>query len=58
MDSPTERVAREESAKEDRLKGQKAQFSTYLMTHNIKVSVLTFSLGMDLGFRNPDPAFL
>lgn len=47
---PSERVAREEKAKHDRLEGQKASFSTFLMTHNTKVSILTASLGMTWGF--------
>jgi uncharacterized membrane protein SpoIIM required for sporulation len=47
--TPRERVAREETAKHDRLAGEKATFSTYLMTHNTKVSVLTTALGMTWG---------
>lgn len=46
---PSERVAREEKATRDRLEGQKASFSTFLMTHNTKVSILTASLGMTWG---------
>lgn len=46
---PSERVAREEKAKHDRLAGEKATFSTSLMTHNTKVSVLTMALGMTWG---------
>jgi uncharacterized membrane protein SpoIIM required for sporulation len=46
---PSERVAREESAKHDRLEGNKASFSTFLMTHNTKVSILTMALGMTWG---------
>jgi uncharacterized membrane protein SpoIIM required for sporulation len=43
---PRERVAREEKAKTDRLKGGKAEFSAFLMTHNTQVSLLTMALGM------------
>jgi uncharacterized membrane protein SpoIIM required for sporulation len=50
---PAERVAQEEkraeNAENDRLRGQKATFSTYLMTHNTKVSIFTFALGMTGG---------
>src|ERR1041385_6450000 len=46
---PSERVKREESQKEDRLSGQKSSFSTYLMTHNTRVSILTLALGMTWG---------
>jgi uncharacterized membrane protein SpoIIM required for sporulation len=47
--TPSQRVAREEHAKHDRLVGEKATFSTYLMTHNTKVSILTMALGMTWG---------
>jgi uncharacterized membrane protein SpoIIM required for sporulation len=33
----------------DRLKGHKASFSSYLMTHNTKVSVFAMALGMTWG---------
>ena len=46
---PSERVAKEESADQDRLKGSKAAFSSYLMTHNTKVSIFTLALGMTWG---------
>jgi uncharacterized membrane protein SpoIIM required for sporulation len=46
---PSERVAQEEKAKHDRFAGEKATFSTYLMTHNTKVSILTMALGMTWG---------
>jgi uncharacterized membrane protein SpoIIM required for sporulation len=46
---PSERVAREETAKHDRLAGAKATFSTHLMTHNTQVSILTMALGMTWG---------
>lgn len=46
---PSERVAQEEKAKHDRFSGEKATFSTYLMTHNTKVSIFTMALGMTWG---------
>ena len=46
---PAERVAEEESATQDRLAGQKTSFSTFLMTHNIRVSIFTLALGMTWG---------
>ena len=46
---PSERVAREEGAESDRLEGAKTSFSSYLMTHNTKVSILTLALGMTYG---------
>jgi uncharacterized membrane protein SpoIIM required for sporulation len=46
---PSERVAMEEKAKEDRLQGQKTGFSAMLMTHNTRVSILTLALGMTWG---------
>jgi uncharacterized membrane protein SpoIIM required for sporulation len=49
MESPGERVAAEESAKTDRLQGQKASFSATLMTHNIRASIFTLACGMTWG---------
>ena len=49
MVSPADRVAEEEHAKVDRMKGHKASFSAELMTHNINVTVLTVALGMTWG---------
>jgi uncharacterized membrane protein SpoIIM required for sporulation len=46
---PAERVAREERAKHDRLAGEKATFSTFLMTHNTQVSIFTMALGVTWG---------
>jgi uncharacterized membrane protein SpoIIM required for sporulation len=46
---PRERVAREEHAHEDRLKGAKTMFSSFLMTHNTKVSIITMALGVTWG---------
>jgi uncharacterized membrane protein SpoIIM required for sporulation len=47
---PSERVKQEEQTTEDRLAGHKASFSSQLMTHNIRVAILTFGLGMTWGF--------
>jgi len=47
--SPSERVAAEENAGADRMKGAKTGFSSYLMTHNIRVSVFAMALGMTWG---------
>jgi uncharacterized membrane protein SpoIIM required for sporulation len=49
MGSPQERVAKEESAKGDRLKGARATFSAELMTHNIQVSILALAGGITWG---------
>jgi uncharacterized membrane protein SpoIIM required for sporulation len=43
---PSERVAKEESATEDRLEGVKATFSASLMANNIRVSIMALALGM------------
>jgi uncharacterized membrane protein SpoIIM required for sporulation len=47
--SPAERVTREEKATHDRLAGVKGTFSSELMTHNTKVSILTLALGATWG---------
>jgi len=47
--SPTERVAREEHAKKNRISGEQSSFSAFLMTHNIRVSILTLSAGITAG---------
>jgi uncharacterized membrane protein SpoIIM required for sporulation len=49
LQDPAKRVAEEESARADRLAGQKTTFSAFLMTHNIRVSILTLALGMSWG---------
>ena len=46
---PSDRVAEEEKTQGDRLSGAKASFSSYLMTHNTKVSILTMAMGMTYG---------
>jgi len=47
--NPSERVYQEESATEDRLKNVRANFSSYLMTHNTRVSIFSMALGMTWG---------
>jgi uncharacterized membrane protein SpoIIM required for sporulation len=49
LDDPARRVAREESAADDRLAGKKATFSAALMQNNIRVSILALALGMTWG---------
>ena len=52
MNSPAERVAREENAgraNSDRLRGKKASFSAQLMTHNIQVTIMTLAAGITWG---------
>lgn len=49
MISPAERVAQEEGARTDRLRGRKASFSAQLMTHNIQVTVMTLAAGITWG---------
>ncbi len=46
---PAQRVAEEERSAGDRLQGQKASFSSVLMTHNTRVSILSMALGMTWG---------
>ncbi len=48
---PDKRVAYEEKtgAVKDRLKGIKATFSAFLMTHNVRVSLFTFAMGFTWG---------
>ncbi len=49
LESPAERVAREEKVSSDRLRDRKATFSAQLMTNNIRVALLTLALGMTWG---------
>lgn len=49
LGSPSERVAEEEKVTVDRLAGKKTTFSTSLMTHNTRVSILTLALGSTWG---------
>jgi len=46
---PSERVAQEEHATEDRYKGIKASFAAQLMTHNVQVTVMALALGVTFG---------
>ena len=46
---PRERVAMEEQTESGRMSGGKAQFSSFLITNNTKVSFLTMALGMTYG---------
>ncbi len=47
--APSERVAKEESAKTDRLAGRKGSFAGSLMTHNTKVTLKAVALGLTWG---------
>ena len=49
MGNPRDRVRMEESAKVDRLRGNKGRFSAELMTHNTQVAMSTMALGMTWG---------
>jgi uncharacterized membrane protein SpoIIM required for sporulation len=46
---PSERVAKEETSPYDRMSGRQTSFAAFLMTNNIKVSLLTLALGMTWG---------
>jgi uncharacterized membrane protein SpoIIM required for sporulation len=46
---PSDRVEQEETVKKDRLERSKASFSSYLMTHNTKVSIYTLAMGITWG---------
>ena len=46
---PSERVAQEEHAKEDRLAGLKASFAAELMTHNTQVTIMAMAMGVTFG---------
>jgi len=49
MQSPAERVKREEAPNSDRITGHQSSFSAELMTHNIRVAVFTLALGLSWG---------
>ena len=49
QENPSERVQKEEGVDADRLKGAKTTFSSFLMTHNTKVAILTLALGLTWG---------
>lgn len=46
---PSKRVEKEENRENDRLQDRKTTFSSYLMTHNTKVSIFALALGMTWG---------
>ncbi len=48
-DDPSDRVRREESAKEDKLAGHRSTFAAQLMTHNTQVAIFTMALGITWG---------
>ncbi len=47
--TPKERVAQEEKAKEDPIKGVKATFAASLMTNNVRVTILAMAFGLTFG---------
>jgi uncharacterized membrane protein SpoIIM required for sporulation len=47
--TPSERVAQEEHAERDVLRGKKAQGAAWYMTHNTQVSIATLALGATWG---------
>lgn len=49
MDTPTERVAKEEQGVNKRLDSGKLSFSSYLMTHNTQVSIGCMASGLTFG---------
>lgn len=49
LGSPSERVANEESATDDRMQGHRSLFSAQLMQNNIRVSIFALALGMTFG---------
>jgi uncharacterized membrane protein SpoIIM required for sporulation len=49
MVPPSERVAQEEHAQQDRLKGVRASFAANLMTHNTQVTILAMAMGLTFG---------
>ena len=49
QENPSERVKKEEGVVTDHLKGAKTSFSSFLMTHNTRVAILTLALGMTWG---------
>lgn len=49
LGDPKERVAKEESAVDDRLEGHKSTFAGQLMTHNTQVSITAMGLGLTWG---------
>jgi len=50
MESPAERVAKEQQERGRNLAGNKGRFSAQLMTHNTQVALMTVALGITFGF--------
>jgi uncharacterized membrane protein SpoIIM required for sporulation len=49
LGDPSERVAKEERSENDRMANARTAFSSQLMTHNTRVSILTLALGITFG---------
>ncbi len=49
LQNPSDRVAEEEAARLDHLAGNRTLFSTELMTHNIRISIMAVSVGFFWG---------
>lgn len=49
LGNPAQRVAKEESATTDHMKGRKSTFSSQLMVNNIRVSIFAMALGISWG---------
>jgi len=49
LESPTERVRKEETEKKDKLAGTKSTVAAKLMTHNTQVAIFTMALGVTWG---------
>ena len=49
LETPAQRVAREEKSANDRMAGHKGAFASQLMTNNIRVSLFAFGLGISWG---------
>ncbi len=47
--TPDERIAKEMEEQGEHMSGQQAQFSSSLMTHNIKVAIFAMALGLSYG---------
>ena len=49
LTDPSDRVAKEEAMEKDHMAGAKSSFSSFLMTHNTRVSIFVLALGMTWG---------
>lgn len=47
--NPADRVAKEEKGTLDRIKGHHSSFSSFLITHNTRMAILVFALGITWG---------